>query len=84
MKTMGDRSFHMVDADTPRPRRSFALAAVASVGVVTTVLAASIVVLVITDPVGTATAVDAHDARVMASAIASLIWRGVVALLTYL
>lgn len=71
-------------ARTWRRGRIVAMAAVGGVGLLTTMLAVATVVLVVTDPAGTAAALDARDAGTMINALASLMWRAINAVLEYL
>jgi hypothetical protein len=69
---------------TSQRPRVVALASVAAVGLLTVVMAVAMVVLVVTDPVRTADALSARDAGPMISALASLIWKALDAVLAYL
>lgn len=69
---------------TRRPRRTLALASVAGVGLLTTAVAIALVSLVVTDPAGTADALNAREAAPMIHALASLIWRALGAVIKYL
>jgi hypothetical protein len=65
-------------------RYTVALASIASIGLLTLLIAVAMVALVVTDPVGTANAISTREAGPMISAIVSLMWRAFTAVIEYL